>query len=65
MNIFKLRPLCSNKINVINFDYFEKIEKCIKNKNFKLLKKYFIRDLEFEFDNNLLIDNAELFKNKF
>ena len=61
----QLRPLCSNKINNINFDYFEKIEKCIKNNNFKLLKKYPIRDLEFEFDNNLLTDNAELFKNKF
>ena len=61
----KLRSLCSNKISVINFDYFEKIEKCIKNKNFKLLKKYSIPNFEFESDNKLLIDNAEIFKNKF
>ena len=61
----QLRSLCSNKISDINFDYFENIEECINNKNFKLLKKYSIPDLEFESDNSLLIDNAEIFKNKF
>ena len=61
----QLRPSCRNKIGDINFDYFEKIENCIKNKNFIILKKYFIEDLEFEFDNKLLVDNAEIFKNKF
>ena len=61
----QLRSLCGNKISYINFDYFEKIEKCIMKKNFKLLKKYFIPDLEFESDNKLLFDNAEIFKNKF
>ena len=31
----------------------------------KLLNKYSIPDLEFEFDNKLLIDNAEIFRKKF
>tara|TARA_Y100000591_G_C21600838_1_gene577924 strand:- start:26 stop:619 length:594 start_codon:yes stop_codon:yes gene_type:complete len=61
----QLRSLCNNEISEINFDYFEKIEKCINNKNLKLLKKYSIPDLVFEYDNKLLIDNAEIFKKKF
>ena len=63
----KLRSSCNYKISDINFDYFEKVEQCIKEKNFKLLKKYSIPDFDFEFesDNRLLIDNAEIFKNKF
>ena len=61
----QLRSSCRNKIGDINFDYFIKIENCIKNNNFKILKKYSISDLEFETDNKLLIDNAKLFKNKF
>ena len=61
----QLRLLCNNEISEINFDYFEKIEKCINNKNLKLLKKYSIPDLVFEYDNKLLIDNAEIFKKKF
>jgi len=61
----QLRSSCTNKIGDINFDYFIKIENCIKNNNFKILKKYSISDLEFETDNKLLIDNAKLFKNKF
>jgi hypothetical protein len=61
----QLRSLCSNKTSNINFDYFAKIEECIVNKNFKLLNKYSISDLEFEFDNKLLIDNAAIFRKKF
>ncbi len=61
----QLRLLCNNEISEINFDYFEKIEKCINNKNLKLSKKYSIPDLVFEYDNKLLIDNAEIFKKKF
>ena len=61
----QLRSLCNNEISEINFDYFEKIEKCINNKNLKLSKKYSIPDLVFEYDNKLLIDNAEIFKKKF
>ena len=61
----QLRILCNNEISEINFDYFEKIEKCINNKNLKLSKKYSIPDLVFEYDNKLLIDNAEIFKKKF
>ena len=61
----QLRSSCSNKISHINFHYFEKIEECIKNNNSKLLKEYSIPDLEFEYDNNLLIDNAKIFKKKF
>ena len=60
----QLRSLCNNEISEINFDYFEKIEKCINNKNLKLSKKYSIPDLVFEYDNKLLIDNAEIFKKK-
>ena len=61
----QLRSLCNNEISEINFDYFEKIEKCINNKNLKLSKKYSIPDLVFEYENKLLIDNAETFKKKF
>ena len=61
----QLRSLCNNEISEINFDYFEKIEICINNKNLKLSKKYSIPDLVFEYDNKLLIDNAEIFKKKF
>ena len=32
----QLRSLCNNEISEINFDYFEKIEICINNKNLKL-----------------------------
>ena len=61
----QLRSLCSNMISNINFDYFLKIEKCVENKNSKLLNKYSLPDLEFEFDNKLLIDNAVIFRKKF
>ena len=45
--------------------YFANIYWFFMNIKCELLKKYSIPGLEFESDNSLLIDNAEIFKNKF